>query len=251
MSSLDHLFEVIGSHSRIQTDRLHVAIAGALLGREVHLHPNSYYKNQAVYDYSLEQYENVTFVVAEEREWPPGRASLLDKLSAKKTRTATDVAEGQPFIGSGRIASRPPLKVESSLGDVVDRAIILQLKADSISAVAALAHVRAELSALNAAWSAACLPAMESLAAWKSLKETNEQIWRSERFVRTCEERRDFGLHFIEHARRIYKLNDRRAELKRAISEALGSRLVEQKSYGAGRRDRLFLDQDAALGDEF
>jgi len=46
----------------VVTDRLHVGIVGALLGKRVLLHPNDYYKIKAVYDHSLHRYLNVTFI---------------------------------------------------------------------------------------------------------------------------------------------------------------------------------------------
>ncbi|BEH09853.1 hypothetical protein GSUET_14650 [Geobacter sulfurreducens subsp. ethanolicus] len=61
MSSLDLMFRVLQGYKQVVTDRLHIAIASALLGCEVDLHPNSYYKNWAVYDYSLRRYTNVHF----------------------------------------------------------------------------------------------------------------------------------------------------------------------------------------------
>lgn len=47
------LLRLVGTCRQLQTDRLHVAIAGALLGREVFFYANNYYKNQAVYDLSM------------------------------------------------------------------------------------------------------------------------------------------------------------------------------------------------------
>lgn len=46
----------------MRTDRLHVAIAGALLGKSVELHANSYFKNRAVYQFSLRSFPSVRFV---------------------------------------------------------------------------------------------------------------------------------------------------------------------------------------------
>lgn len=46
---------------QINTDRLHVAIASALLGKSVNLYPNSYFKNEAVFNYSLRQFPDVQF----------------------------------------------------------------------------------------------------------------------------------------------------------------------------------------------
>ncbi|HHL1886951.1 TPA: hypothetical protein ACQ2HQ_004783 [Klebsiella pneumoniae] len=47
----------------VNTDRLHVAILASLLGKEVNFHPNSYYKNEAVYNYSLlDRYPKSVFI---------------------------------------------------------------------------------------------------------------------------------------------------------------------------------------------
>jgi len=53
-----HLIE---TSKKVYTDRLHVAIPAAILGKETVLYPNSYYKNRGVYDYSLSNYLNVKF----------------------------------------------------------------------------------------------------------------------------------------------------------------------------------------------
>ena len=59
----DFLHLVEGSR-KVYTDRLHVAILAALLGKDTTLYPNSYYKNKGVYEYSLFDYPNVKFVDA-------------------------------------------------------------------------------------------------------------------------------------------------------------------------------------------
>ena len=51
----------MSNYDKIFTNRLHLAIAGFLLNKEVHFYPNFYYKNEAVYDYSLKKYNNITF----------------------------------------------------------------------------------------------------------------------------------------------------------------------------------------------
>ncbi|MEI4920606.1 hypothetical protein Q8G81_34160, partial [Klebsiella pneumoniae] len=49
----------------VNTDRLHVAILASLLGKEVNFYPNSYYKNEAVYNYSLfNRYPKTCFITA-------------------------------------------------------------------------------------------------------------------------------------------------------------------------------------------
>ncbi len=67
--SAHFLLRAVGRFEAIRTDRLHVAIAGAVLGKAVVLYPGSYFKNRAVYDLSLHSYPNVRFA-----SWPAGPA---------------------------------------------------------------------------------------------------------------------------------------------------------------------------------
>lgn len=61
-TTTDKVFAYLAAYDVIKTNRLHIAIAGALLGKQVQMHSNSYYKNKAVYDYSLKHMANITFV---------------------------------------------------------------------------------------------------------------------------------------------------------------------------------------------
>lgn len=58
---LDDLVNYLIKYREINTDRLHLAICATLLGKKVNLFPNSYYKNKAVFDYSLKRFPNVSF----------------------------------------------------------------------------------------------------------------------------------------------------------------------------------------------
>ena len=58
---LNELIETLGKYEQINTDRLHIAICSVLLGKKVKLFPNLYYKNKAVFDYSLKKFPNVSF----------------------------------------------------------------------------------------------------------------------------------------------------------------------------------------------
>jgi len=59
---IEAFFQAVGEAETLHTDRLHVAIAGALLEREVHFYPGVYFKNEAVYRSSLEpHFPNVRF----------------------------------------------------------------------------------------------------------------------------------------------------------------------------------------------
>jgi hypothetical protein len=128
----------------------------------------------------------------------------------------------------------PPLRVEISAGELIDKITILQIKAQRIDDAAKLANVRAELATLVAANHGWLRPSAELTALREELRSVNEALWTVEDELRLCERNQDFGSHFVELARSVYRHNDRRAALKRQINELLGSRLIEEKSYASG-----------------
>ena len=69
------------------------------------------------------------------------------------------------------------------------------------------------------------------------LKRVNAKLWEVEDSIRECDARGDFGDDFIELARAVYRFNDERARLKKAINVESGSRLVEEKSYKSFQRE--------------
>ena len=61
------LLDMLANFETINTDRLHVTIAGAMLGKKVRVFANSYHKNRSMYEHSLrDQYPNVTLGKPEE-----------------------------------------------------------------------------------------------------------------------------------------------------------------------------------------
>ncbi len=69
------------------------------------------------------------------------------------------------------------------------------------------------------------------------LARVNEALWEVEDRLRMAEAAGSFGDAFIADARSVYRLNDRRAALKRALNLRLGSTLIEEKvhpDYAAG-----------------
>lgn len=121
--------------------------------------------------------------------------------------------------------------IEVSPGELVDRITILEIKAERMEEEAKLANVREELRTLERARDASLRPEPEVARLTTGLKAVNEALWEIEDAIRDCERAGDFGPRFIELARSVYRQNDRRAALKREINAALGSRLVEEKSY--------------------
>ena len=118
-----------------------------------------------------------------------------------------------------------------SAGELVDKITILRNKAERIGDPAKEANVRKELAMLETIADEALpkTPEIERLTA--ELSEVNVALWDIEDGKRDCERRGDFGERFVELARSVYVENDRRAAIKRAINEAAGSDIVEEKSY--------------------
>jgi hypothetical protein len=112
----------------------------------------------------------------------------------------------------------------------MDKITILEIKSERIKNPSQLENIVHELEALRAVRLRDIERAMlDKLSA--ELKRVNAKLWDVEDTIRDCEARCDFGEHFIELARTIYRLNDERSRLKKAINLASGSRIVEEKSY--------------------
>jgi hypothetical protein len=120
-----------------------------------------------------------------------------------------------------------------SWGELLDKITILQIKSERIRDEKKLLNIRRELDELNATveQTAKLSPVVVSLM--KDLKLINEKLWVIEDDIRECERQKDFGAKFVELARAVYFTNDERARLKREVNEAMGSALVEEKSYAA------------------
>jgi hypothetical protein len=126
-----------------------------------------------------------------------------------------------------------PVMIPVSVGELADKMIILEIKAERIADPAKQADIRSELRLLRDAWDRHGGPGLGLAALMRDLKTTNERLWEIEDEIRDCERHRDFGPRFIQLARSVYRTNDRRFELKRRINEIAGSSIVEQKSHGA------------------
>ena len=120
-----------------------------------------------------------------------------------------------------------------SWGELLDKITILQIKSERMTDAAKLVNVRKELTELTqtVAQTTTLSLAVEFLV--KDLKQINEKLWVIEDDIRECERQKDFGAKFIELARGVYFTNDERARLKKEINTAMGSALVEEKSYAA------------------
>lgn len=123
------------------------------------------------------------------------------------------------------------IAVPVSYGELIDKITILEIKAERIGDAAKLANVRTELDLLNRTWAADPKSAMDIADGRSKLKAVNEALWEIEDRIRIKEKAKAFDAEFIELARSVYFRNDDRARYKREINDALGSTLIEEKSY--------------------
>ena len=123
------------------------------------------------------------------------------------------------------------LTVPVSVGEVVDKVTILEIKSQRISDEAKLENINAELDALRPLVSGGVFDSARVVELTDGLRAVNGELWDIEDNIRAEEAAGRFGDRFIELARAVYVTNDRRAELKKQINLATGSQLVEEKSY--------------------
>lgn len=148
----------------------------------------------------------------------------------------------QEFFGERLTPAKPEIDIKSfakpkpiqdilapiSLGELVDKITILQIKAQHFQGTA-LENINNELEALNSTLNNLEVNIASTLI--QRLKETNQKLWKIEDDIRYQEQQKNFGETFIQLARSVYQQNDLRASIKKEINITYGSALVEEKSY--------------------
>jgi hypothetical protein len=125
------------------------------------------------------------------------------------------------------------VQVPVSWGEMLDKITILEIKSEQIKDAGKLMNIRRELEELCRTRDELIVMPDEVKAMVAELKHINQKLWVVEDDLRDCERKKDFGAKFVELARAVYYTNDERATIKREINDALGSALVEEKSYAA------------------
>ena len=123
------------------------------------------------------------------------------------------------------------ITVPVSVGEVIDKVTILEIKSERISDEAKLKNVATELEALRPLVSGGVFDSDELVELTDGLRRVNAELWDIEDDIRAEEAAGHFGDRFIELARAVYITNDRRADLKKKINLATGSDLIEEKAY--------------------
>ena len=120
---------------------------------------------------------------------------------------------------------------EISAGELIDKITILEIKKEKISNKEKLKEVNKELISLNETLKKS-IDNESKISSFKNdLKNINLKLWDIEDGKRFAEKNNKFDEKFIQLARKVYKFNDKRAKIKLAINNALGSNIKEVKSY--------------------
>lgn len=120
--------------------------------------------------------------------------------------------------------------VPTSWGDLIDKITILEIKVARLPTQSARANATKELELL-ADIAAPVLAKAEVADMVTRLRALNQALWDIEDRIREHERAANFDEQFISLARAVYRRNDERGAVKRELNLALGSNLIEEKSY--------------------
>ena len=123
------------------------------------------------------------------------------------------------------------MKIECSIGEVIDKITILELKLKHILDIEKLANIKYEYNILTEALAKEISMDIVYEGFYDRLLEMNSELWEVEEDIRKLDEEANFGIYFITNARSVYKFNDIRALIKREINVHYKSDLIEEKSY--------------------
>ena len=120
--------------------------------------------------------------------------------------------------------------IPASWGEVIDKITILEIKVARLPTDAARNNAATELELLRDI-AGPVLNKAEIAGGLARLKALNETLWEIEDRIRAHERAANFDAEFIALARAVYRRNDERGAVKRELNLALGSALIEEKSY--------------------
>ncbi len=123
------------------------------------------------------------------------------------------------------------IKTPISVGELLDKITILEIKSEKINDASKLKNVNHELGLLNEIWQQGDFEGQAMNELRRQLKQVNQTLWVIEDDIRIMEKNQSFDDAFVQLARRVYFENDTRAQVKKDINLLTGSELIEEKSY--------------------
>ena len=121
--------------------------------------------------------------------------------------------------------------VEVSVGELLDKLSILEIKKEKIKDPEKLKFINDEYEILKSEFDKNVKSDDRLTKLFEVLKEINSRLWIIEDDKRLCEKNSDFGEKFIKLSRDVHLLNDNRAKLKLEINNYTGSKIKEIKEY--------------------
>ena len=121
--------------------------------------------------------------------------------------------------------------VEVSVGELLDKISILEIKKEKIKDSQKLNFINEEYNVLKEQLTNNIKSDETLEKLFQSLKEINAKLWGIEDDKRMCEKNSDFGEKFIKLSRDVHFLNDERANIKLEINNHTGSKIKEVKEY--------------------
>ena len=121
--------------------------------------------------------------------------------------------------------------VEVSVGELLDKISILEIKKEKIKDNTKLKFIVDEYDVLKEQLKNNVKNDEKLNKLFLSLKEINSKLWVIEDDKRMCEKNSDFSEKFVELSRNIHFLNDKRAKIKLEINQLTGSKIREIKEY--------------------
>ena len=121
--------------------------------------------------------------------------------------------------------------VEVSVGELLDKISILEIKKEKIKDPEKLKYIIDELQILQEQYKANVKSDIETNKLYESLKIINSRLWTIEDDKRKCEKEKNFTDNFIKLSRDVHILNDERAKIKLEINNHTGSKIKEIKEY--------------------
>ena len=121
--------------------------------------------------------------------------------------------------------------VEVSVGELLDKISILEIKKEKIKDPEKLTFINNEYDVLKDQFLKNVKSDEKLDSLFKFLKEINNKLWVIEDDKRLCEKNSDFGDEFIKLSRDVHFLNDERAKIKLEINNHTGSKIKEIKEY--------------------
>ena len=121
--------------------------------------------------------------------------------------------------------------VEVSVGELLDKISILEIKKEKIKDSEKLKFINDEYKVLKDQLDKNVKSDKKLEEFFNNLKKTNLKLWSIENDKRMCEKNSDFGEKFIKLSREIHFLNDNRSKVKLEINKYTGSQIREIKQY--------------------